>query len=170
MRAFRILVPSLLLAALSASAQASYGITYGDTNYFRPPTGVVTYDLTATITFLSGPPTGLPRITDAVRYGPPMRELGVKIAPEFDAFCATGTGTFYSGAIARFNVSPDTELGLYKDSFGNQLAQIPTLYLTDSSGTSRSFYTITINPVPEPTTFAGLGLGAFAMLRRRRKA
>ena len=48
--------------------------------------------------------------------------------------------------------------------------QTGTLYFFDATGTQNRIGTYTVTPVPEPATLAALGLGAAAMLRRRKRA
>ena len=48
--------------------------------------------------------------------------------------------------------------------------QFGTLYAYDGNGAVSTLGTYSVTPVPEPATFAALGLGALAMLRRRKRA
>ena len=47
--------------------------------------------------------------------------------------------------------------------------QFGTLYAYDGNGAVSTIGTYSVTPVPEPATFAALGVGALALLRRRRQ-
>ena len=60
------------------------------------------------------------------------------------------------------------ELGIIDGSTLGGYLQVPIDATNSANGGIATFAKITISPVPEPASFAALGLGALALLRRRR--
>ena len=134
-------VLSLALAALAAQAQATYSLIYAPTNLNA------TILATATTTYLSPQVTG-------TSSGSPVTEATINVAP---------SGTTFGFSVKSVNPIGDYNLGDNTFPIG----------LLTSSGTSAVFgftFTSVVNPVPEPSAFAALGLGAVALLKRRKRA
>jgi hypothetical protein len=74
----------------------------------------------------------------------------------------------YSGAIIDVEVTP-TSAGDYLALGPDELAVAGKNPLNGRSFRDAESYEVIVNPVPEPATMVALGLGAAAMLRRRKK-
>ena len=138
-------VLSLALAALAAQAQATYSLIYVPTNLNA--TILATVPATATTTYLSPQVTG-------TSSGSLVTEATINVAPSGTTF---GYSVKAVDPIGNFNLGDNT---------------FPISLLT-SSGTSSVFgftFTSVVTPVPEPSAFAALGLGAVALLKRRKRA
>jgi hypothetical protein len=81
--------------------------------------------------------------------------------------------TNYTGPLFTVTVPLNQPLGLYSESNNGQgeFPGLSELYLTDESGNwYGQKYSVNVTAVPEPASMAALGLGAVALLRRRKRA
>ena len=92
-----------------------------------------------------------------------------------DSFPAISQANAYS-AISSGDLNNVVKLYNQGRQFGNDVfasrdngVQTGTLFFYDANGMQNRIGTYTVSPVPEPASFAALGLGALAMLRRRRQ-
>lgn len=133
-----------------------------------PESGSISLLFTGSVTFQSSGWT----ITSLVVEHPALASysdpLSINIRPEFSA--AYG-GVNYSGPIFEVVVT-STSLGdyFYNNTFGSIFSEA-FLYATDGVNTitDSEFFGVKVEAVPEPATFAVLGLGAAALVRKRRK-
>lgn len=100
----------------------------------------------------------------------PGQTIRLGIDYEWDAVTSTGFLTYHAGALS----SPRAAYSnLERSFFGNtslaMYQQAGGISATPDQGTVTTFANITTGaPVPEPATMAALGLGALALLKRRR--
>ena len=76
-----------------------------------------------------------------------------------------------SGGIVGFKTNPNTGIvqgGSQSFHFDSLTGTVEGYGVHIRTLNSNTLYTATLNPVPEPATFAVLGLGAIALIRRKR--
>lgn len=152
---------AVLGSAVAAHASIQAQLTLDNPFVFTlPTTGTQTCTLTGTITAIAGyaftSGTGAPLLGPGGSFTPTLA------LSEINAGLAS-SGT-YKGPILRYTFSSATLPGSYSSASYvlNTGPGIPS--------TSAAQAVTLISPVPEPSAFAALGLGAAALLRRRKRA
>ncbi len=155
---------ALTLSVLAVVAHAAPTLTLLTPNVTiaRPTSGSVTYDFLGTVTSTANP------IQYSNAGGYVMHSAafdGLPVEPYSDV---EGT-TVYTGRLFSVTVYADSTLGLYDRHFE---APHAIFFVSDGPDFAEARYSVNVVPqaVPEPASLAAFGLGATAVLRRRRKA
>lgn len=98
--------------------------------------------------------------------------LSVAFTSSFTSYMASAApGVDYAGSIFEATVNPTDPVGLYGYAFNS--INPSEIVVSGSNGVSTfndsEAYSVEVVAVPEPATLAVLGLGAAALIRRRRK-
>ncbi len=163
------------LAALAAAALApAYVFTLDAPNpvLVRPASGTLTYEFTGTVA------TGANEYIRNYGASAVSNANGDSLIPEpIDAAFAAGRepNSSFTGPLFRLTIDANTPLGVYDDFFGTSFVPVLDVgFFTNGVGGPFEVvdipYTVTVQAVPEPASLAALGLGAAALLRRRRGA
>jgi hypothetical protein len=91
----------------------------------------------------------------------------------FQNYLNLNTTTNYAGTIFEVFVPGTTSAGLYDTNAALTNGSQVVVGGTNSNNDTvqdNEFYAVNVQAVPEPTTMAALGLGAVALLRRRKRA
>lgn len=166
---------ALVAATLAATVSSAATFVLDDPNPIvaRPLSGTATYALTGTITTVGN--ESISNYGGASAFNAD-ETVGIEPVPDDTAFTVLRQpGSSYTGTLFTFDISADTPLGEYATFTG--LPNGPVLnvgYFTNGVGSERREiqipWSVTVQAVPEPGTMAVLGLGAAALLRKRRKA
>lgn len=160
----------LALLAVAANASINFNITNQDQTIVKPTSGFVLATFSGTVTTSGGwAPSSI-----AVEWpGNGSTSL------TFDSFDATFVAYLsaavpnsnYSGDLFSIQVASTDADGLYDlNSFGSSPFAEATLYAMKNGveAGDNEYYSITVESVPEPVSMGILGLGALALIRRRR--
>lgn len=153
-----------------ASASVNLNIDLQYQTVVRPSSGSIQVVFTGTVDML------LPTFyVDVAWLETPASASNNTLNPTYDpAFLAYANaqvpGADYVGNLFSVEVASTTPLGFYwlNGGFNNPLSEL-VVDATDGQITTSDNEMYGVNVVPEPATMAVLGLGAAALLRRRRK-
>jgi hypothetical protein len=103
--------------------------------------------------------------------------LPANIDAGFNAYFASVTNADYSGALFTVDAPVAATLGLYDyNTFGgggsdrSEFGVYATRLADNAHAADFENYGVTVQAVPEPASFAALGVGAVALLKRRKRA
>ncbi len=172
----RLLVPAIGIALLSATAMAQSRSSFQTSNTL---TGVTVHKLNATdysVGLAVGSTISINGSTDTV-----TDIFGFWALDDNDDLTGTGStigqwgfDTNYSGSggIVGFKTNPNTGItqgGSQTFHFDSLSGTVEGYGVHVRLANSNTLYTATVAAVPEPASFAVLGLGAIALIRRKRK-
>ncbi len=144
----------VLVAAGSASAVLNFNLT---TNSGTFTTAGGTLTLVGTVTGLTAD------VTVANSSFTAASPLTITPDPAFLAYLNMNTLADYSGNIATVTVPAGTPVGFYD-------GQTDQVVVGSAVDNDNELFAVTVTPVPEPASMVALGVGAVALVRRRRKA
>jgi hypothetical protein len=165
------LIPMASLLATQAHALVDFEL---DQNFFvvnAPTSGTSTVVLTGTVNLSSGWHVTSAATFDAVNFST-SDDLSTTLDAAFISWLIGPQSTNYSGNIADVTLTP-TSGGLY-DFNPVSPDGVPEIILDGTNGkitgefADSEMFEVNVNAVPEPATMVALGLGAVAMLRRRK--
>ncbi len=155
-------VSLLALASLALSAHAAFTLTLSDPVRTAAPGDALSF---AGILTNTGPDAVY--LQGALFLAP---GLNLDPSPYNDNHPALlNAGESYTGAFFNVNVPATAVPGSYGGGF-SVLGGASSDPFDPFTTTASDGFTVVVNPVPEPATLAALGLGAGALLRRRKRA
>ncbi|HLO98288.1 MAG TPA: PEP-CTERM sorting domain-containing protein [Fimbriimonas sp.] len=168
----------LVLGFAAVGAASSFGALNLDLNEnykstLLPNTGSVNLTFSGKVDILLPGYDIIDGFLEFPRLTPTGAALAVSYVPAFLTYAnAANPGVDYNGDIFIVTVSSTDATGeyFYNNTEGTDFAEFS---LTASNGTFSStdveMFGVDVNAVPEPASMAVLGLGAVALLRRKRK-